>query len=132
MCIAEGAGQDVLNDDHSVATDASGNPILQDIGLHLRSEFKKYFKGDADIKYIGEISAKVHLVRTAVRCCVMGGFEAPWVYDCAAVACAVQLWQGTREGSMRALDCGWDSHSETQTEQLGNSRSCSLPQIPPT
>lgn len=116
MCIAEGAGQDVLNDDHSVTTDASGNPILQDIGLHLRSEFKNYFKGDADIKYIGEISAKVHRMRTGLLCCVGGKVQVPGVNDCTAVACAVQLWQGAREGSMRALNCRWDSHTRTQTE----------------
>lgn len=52
VCVAEGAGQDVLNQTTSIETDASGNPILQDIGTHLRAEFKKYFKGDADIKYI--------------------------------------------------------------------------------
>jgi 6-phosphofructokinase 1 len=52
VCVAEGAGQDILNSQGDVQSDASGNPILQDIGLHLRSELKKYFKGDADIKYI--------------------------------------------------------------------------------
>lgn len=31
--------------------DASGNPILKDIGKFLREELKQYF-GDADIKYI--------------------------------------------------------------------------------
>lgn len=32
-------------------TDASGNPILKDVGSWLRNEMKAYFK-DADIKYI--------------------------------------------------------------------------------
>jgi hypothetical protein len=31
--------------------DASGNPILKDFGIWLRSEMKKRFK-DADMKYI--------------------------------------------------------------------------------
>jgi len=50
VCVAEGAGQDVL-DDGSGGKDASGNPILKDIGMYLRSELKKSFP-DADIKYI--------------------------------------------------------------------------------
>ena len=29
VCVAEGAGQDVLNESKNVQTDASGNPILQ-------------------------------------------------------------------------------------------------------
>ncbi len=33
------------------ATDASGNPILLDVGLWMRNELKEHFK-DADIKYI--------------------------------------------------------------------------------
>ena len=32
-------------------TDLSGNPILKDVGLWMRSELKSHFK-DADIKYI--------------------------------------------------------------------------------
>ncbi|KAJ9512136.1 hypothetical protein QJQ45_012713 [Haematococcus lacustris] len=53
VCVAEGAGQDLLEDGGSLGTDASGNPILRDIGSFLKSEFKKeeYFK-DSDIKYI--------------------------------------------------------------------------------
>jgi len=51
VCVAEGAGQDLLDDGGSTGTDASGNPILKDIGLYLKNEFKTYFK-DADIKYI--------------------------------------------------------------------------------
>ena len=45
MCVAEGAGQDVLAlSEGSGGTDASGNPILADMGLHLKAEMKKYFK----------------------------------------------------------------------------------------
>lgn len=32
-------------------TDASGNPILKDVGPWLKSEMKRHFK-DADVKYI--------------------------------------------------------------------------------
>ncbi|KAG1663293.1 hypothetical protein FOA52_006334 [Chlamydomonas sp. UWO 241] len=51
VCVAEGAGQT----EHAKETDASGNPILTEIGMVLRSEFKKFFKAankPADIKYI--------------------------------------------------------------------------------
>eukprot|EP00877_Chromochloris_zofingiensis_P003270 jgi/Chrzof1/12944/Cz07g13120.t1_PFK2[v5.2] len=52
VCVAEGAGQDLLEDEaQNGATDASGNPILKDIGTFLKSEMKAVFK-DADIKYI--------------------------------------------------------------------------------
>lgn len=43
--------QDLLESDGNGATDASGNPILKDIGTYLKAELKKAFK-DADIKYI--------------------------------------------------------------------------------
>eukprot|EP00798_Chlamydomonas_sp_ICE-L_P021507 gene21507-28490_t len=52
VCIAEGAGQDILAGGPNLGHDASGNPILSDVGLYLRDELKKHFKGDADIKYI--------------------------------------------------------------------------------
>lgn len=49
VCVAEGAGQDILHADGATGTDASGNPILKDIGPYLKNEFKKYFKvGDMD------------------------------------------------------------------------------------
>eukprot|EP01025_Chloroclados_australasicus_P013312 TRINITY_DN16286_c0_g2_i1.p1 TRINITY_DN16286_c0_g2~~TRINITY_DN16286_c0_g2_i1.p1 ORF type:complete len:567 (+),score=69.84 TRINITY_DN16286_c0_g2_i1:62-1702(+) len=50
VCVAEGAGQDLI-DKRISEQDASGNPILSDIGYFLKQEFKKSFK-DADIKYI--------------------------------------------------------------------------------
>ena len=55
VCVAEGAGQDILDDHSNGATDASGNPILQDIGLFMRDRLKAHFKGvpgGADVKYI--------------------------------------------------------------------------------
>ena len=44
------APQDIL-DAGETKTDASGNPILKDVGPWLKSEMKRHFK-DADIKYI--------------------------------------------------------------------------------
>lgn len=45
--------QDLLENDAAGqhGTDASGNPILKDIGMFLKAELKQHFK-DADIKYI--------------------------------------------------------------------------------
>lgn len=40
VCIAEGAGQDIVQHGHA-GTDKSGNPILKDIGTHLRDTFKE-------------------------------------------------------------------------------------------
>ncbi|KAK9809983.1 hypothetical protein WJX72_002965 [[Myrmecia] bisecta] len=50
ICLAEGAGQDILAKG-AKETDLSGNPILQDVGVWMKSQLKKHFK-DADIKYI--------------------------------------------------------------------------------
>lgn len=53
VCIAEGAGQNFLKKTN--ATDASGNIVLGDIGVHLQQETKKYFREigiPADVKYI--------------------------------------------------------------------------------
>lgn len=63
VCVAEGAGQDLTrsgggggNGNGSVAhgtagTDASGNPILEDVGAFLKSAFKRGVPG-CDCKYI--------------------------------------------------------------------------------
>ncbi|BDA40893.1 ATP-dependent 6-phosphofructokinase 5, chloroplastic [Coccomyxa sp. Obi] len=50
VCVAEGAGQDILAKGEQ-GTDASGNPILQDVGVWMKGELKKHFK-EADIKFI--------------------------------------------------------------------------------
>ncbi|KAH6760125.1 phosphofructokinase 5, partial [Perilla frutescens var. frutescens] len=53
VCVAEGAGQDHLQKTN--ATDASGNIVFGDIGVHIQQETKKFFKGmgfPADVKYI--------------------------------------------------------------------------------
>jgi 6-phosphofructokinase 1 len=53
VCVAEGAGQDLLvNDGSTDGTDASGNPILKDIGVYLKTEMKAHMDKDIDIKYI--------------------------------------------------------------------------------
>ncbi|GFH23138.1 phosphofructokinase family protein, partial [Haematococcus lacustris] len=73
VCVAEGAGQDLLAGHKG--TDASGNPILADIGPFLRSGFKKYFKGEADIKYIDPtymIRAIPTTANDRVYCTVLG------------------------------------------------------------
>lgn len=49
ICIAEGAGQDILGADQQV--DKSGNPILKDAGIWLRNELKSAIP-DTDMKYI--------------------------------------------------------------------------------
>eukprot|EP00897_Mesotaenium_endlicherianum_P000584 jgi/Mesen1/10526/ME000083S10030 len=53
VCIAEGAGQDLLHKEDN--KDASGNPVLADIGVHLLKETKKHFKQRGkmvDVKYV--------------------------------------------------------------------------------
>eukprot|EP00798_Chlamydomonas_sp_ICE-L_P022356 gene22356-29452_t len=52
VCVAEGSGQDLLADGPALGYDANGNPILRDIGTHLRNLLKEHFKEEADIKYI--------------------------------------------------------------------------------
>lgn len=43
VCIAEGAGQEIMQHGHA-GRDKSGNPILSDIGTHLRDLFKDSMK----------------------------------------------------------------------------------------
>ncbi|GMH35503.1 hypothetical protein BSKO_03371 [Bryopsis sp. KO-2023] len=52
ICLAEGCGQDLLNKDSTKTTDASGNPLLTDIGPFFKDEIRRYFDGDVDVKYI--------------------------------------------------------------------------------
>jgi len=51
ICMAEGAGQEILQKDGEQQRDASGNPILVDSGVWLRNQIKSHFK-DCDMKYI--------------------------------------------------------------------------------
>ena len=51
ICVAEGAGQDVLGAE-SIGADASGNPILKDIGTFLRDTFKARLKVLLPIRWV--------------------------------------------------------------------------------
>jgi 6-phosphofructokinase 1 len=55
IVVAEGAGQDLLQDPAHQEYDASGNPRLKDIGVFLRDQMTRYFAEqgkEATIKYI--------------------------------------------------------------------------------
>ncbi|CAO2830576.1 unnamed protein product [Amaranthus hypochondriacus] len=76
ICVAEGAALNLL--EKTNATDASGNAILGDIGVHLQQEIKKYFKErgtSADVKYI-DPTYMIRAVRAnasdGILCTVLG------------------------------------------------------------
>ncbi len=55
ICVAEGAGQEELRKDKELKYDASGNPVLEDIGLFLKNKIKEFFKEKnipINLKYI--------------------------------------------------------------------------------
>ena len=55
ICAAEGAGQELLAKNTAKEQDASGNPVLEDIGQYLRDIIKAYFsknKIKINLKYI--------------------------------------------------------------------------------
>ncbi len=55
ICVAEGAGQNFLHDDSYSMYDASGNIVLEDIGLYLKDKINKHFKSinaKTNLKYI--------------------------------------------------------------------------------
>ena len=55
IVVAEGAGQDILSEQSGIGTDASGNPLLSDIGPWLKANIKSGLKErnvSSDIKYI--------------------------------------------------------------------------------
>ncbi|KAH0453595.1 hypothetical protein IEQ34_017919 [Dendrobium chrysotoxum] len=76
VCIAEGAGQDLLQ--KSYTTDASGNVVLSDIGVHIQQQIRRYFKEadfPADVKYIDPtymIRACRANASDAILCTVLG------------------------------------------------------------
>lgn len=73
VCVAEGAGQDLLQDATDGVTDASGNPVLKDIGLFLKSHFKKHT--ECDLKYIDPsymIRASPTITTDRIYCKVLG------------------------------------------------------------
>ncbi|GKV23496.1 hypothetical protein SLEP1_g33211 [Rubroshorea leprosula] len=76
VCVAEGAGQDLLQKTN--ATDASGNIVFGDIGVHIQQETKKYFREigvPADVKYI-DPTYMIRAVRAnasdGILCTVLG------------------------------------------------------------
>ncbi|HOP30515.1 MAG TPA: ATP-dependent 6-phosphofructokinase [Spirochaetota bacterium] len=55
IVVAEGAGQNLMEQDDNVERDASGNVKLKDIGLFLKERIEKYFKQksiEMSLKYI--------------------------------------------------------------------------------
>ncbi|XP_010917037.1 ATP-dependent 6-phosphofructokinase 5, chloroplastic [Elaeis guineensis] len=76
ICVAEGAGQELL--EKSNATDASGNVVLSDIGVHIQQQIKRHFKAigiPADVKYIDPtymIRACRANASDAILCTVLG------------------------------------------------------------
>ncbi|MGL5722305.1 MAG: ATP-dependent 6-phosphofructokinase [Brevinema sp.] len=68
ICIAEGAGQDILVKDPSLqGTDDSGNVKLADIGIWLKDRISNYFKQrdlEVNIKYIDPS----YMIRSAPAC----------------------------------------------------------------
>ncbi|MBN2403643.1 MAG: ATP-dependent 6-phosphofructokinase [Spirochaetes bacterium] len=55
ICVAEGAGQEHLVKDKPKEYDASGNPVLEDIGNFLKDKINDYFKKEKikiNLKYI--------------------------------------------------------------------------------
>ncbi|GFH13165.1 PFK domain-containing protein [Haematococcus lacustris] len=135
VCVAEGAGQDLLEDGGSLGTDASGNPILRDIGSFLKSEFKKeeYFK-DSDIKYIDptymiraipttstdRIYCKI-LAHNAVHAAFAGMCGGPgWQWVRVATAAGGQSWAaGSCSGQGGCTGCGEGATTCCEWWQLG-------------
>ena len=72
IIVAEGAGQELMEKTNQ--TDASGNIRLADIGVFLRDEIKKYFKGKnfpIELKYIDpsyQIRASVTTASDSIYC----------------------------------------------------------------
>ena len=55
ICVAEGAGQEHLEKNSPKGYDASGNPVLEDVGYFLKEKINEYFKNKkikTNLKYI--------------------------------------------------------------------------------
>ncbi|GIL60178.1 hypothetical protein Vafri_14805 [Volvox africanus] len=52
VCVAEGAGQELINAHTPLTKDLLGNPVLHDIGVYLKARFKMHFKDMAEVRYI--------------------------------------------------------------------------------
>jgi 6-phosphofructokinase 1 len=81
ICVAEGAGQDLMEKDAaSRQKDASGNVLLDDIGLFLKDAIKSYFKKEkieVNLKYIDPsymIRSAQAVPNDAVFCAQLGQY----------------------------------------------------------
>ena len=66
LCVAEGAAQDLLATGEQ-RTDASGNPILKDVGVWLKDQMKAHMK-DVDVKYIDPSALRMLRTLRALGC----------------------------------------------------------------
>ncbi len=80
VCVAEGAGQDLLAKNRQKEYDASGNPVLEDIGSFLREKIIEYFKNTKikiSLKYIDPsymIRSTPANSNDAIFCAMLGQF----------------------------------------------------------
>lgn len=72
------------------STDASGNPVLEDIGLYMKTEIKKYFKGER----------KVHPIL-----CL--SFNSLWAKVLETIGVFIGKWQRGGEGYWEGQYVGW-------------------------
>ncbi|GLI70773.1 hypothetical protein VaNZ11_015806, partial [Volvox africanus] len=52
VCVAEGAGQELISAHTPLTKDLLGNPVLHDIGVYLKARIKMHFKDMAEVRYI--------------------------------------------------------------------------------
>ncbi|MCL2293616.1 MAG: ATP-dependent 6-phosphofructokinase [Spirochaetes bacterium] len=81
ICVAEGAGQEFMMDENGEPQrDASGNVILNDIGIFLKNKINEYFKSrkiQINLKYIDPsymIRSAVAVPTDAVYCGLLGQY----------------------------------------------------------
>ena len=81
ICVAEGAGQNLLMKDESAKMfDASGNPVLQDVGLFLKDRIIEFFikeKIEINLKYIDPsyiIRSAPAVPNDSVMCTMLGQY----------------------------------------------------------
>ncbi|MBN2050885.1 MAG: ATP-dependent 6-phosphofructokinase [Spirochaetales bacterium] len=81
ICVAEGAGQDLLNSDHEGGErDRSGNLVLKDIGIYLKDKIKDYFRQrdlEVNIKYIDPsyiIRSQPACAEDSIFCALLGQY----------------------------------------------------------
>ena len=81
ICVAEGAGQDILNaDSEGSEKDRSGNIVLKDIGVYLKEKVKDYFRHrnmEVNIKYIDPsyiIRSQPACAEDSIFCALLGQY----------------------------------------------------------